>query len=78
MGSYEMSDKDANSYSEREAQRRFKKVLRGALSTPPKPLKSIPPKEKKGSSQAKASQLKRMHKKRGAAKSGPLSWVTKL
>lgn len=38
--------KSGDSYSDQEAGRRFRKALRGALSTPPKPLKSIAPKEK--------------------------------
>jgi hypothetical protein len=39
------SDQDA--YSEQETQRRFEKLLRSALTTPPKPLKSIKPKRAK-------------------------------
>ena len=31
-------------YSEQEAQERFQRLLRSALTTPPKPLKSMSPK----------------------------------
>lgn len=34
-------------YSEEEAQRRFDAALRGAFSTPPKPMKDIPRKRPK-------------------------------
>jgi hypothetical protein len=35
-----MSEKDEQ-YSEQEAQQRFQAALKGALNTPPKPLKSM-------------------------------------
>jgi hypothetical protein len=34
-------------YDKKEAQRRFEAALRGGLSTPPKPLKSMTPKRPK-------------------------------
>jgi hypothetical protein len=34
-------------YSDKEAKARFEAALRGGLSTPPKPLKSMTPKRKK-------------------------------
>jgi hypothetical protein len=34
-------------YDPKEAQRRFEAALRGGLNTPPKPLKSMPPKRDK-------------------------------
>jgi len=39
--------KDPNSYSDKEAKARFEAALRGGLSTPPKPLKSMTPKRQK-------------------------------
>jgi hypothetical protein len=36
-----------NRYSEEEAQRRFLQSLKGAVNTPPKPLKSMTPKRPK-------------------------------
>jgi hypothetical protein len=41
----------ANQYSEEEAQRRFMQSLKGAVSTPPKPLKSMTPKRPKKQSE---------------------------
>jgi hypothetical protein len=41
------SPKDGEKYPASEAQRRFEAALRGGLSTPPKPLKSMTPKRKK-------------------------------
>jgi hypothetical protein len=34
--------KDSDSYSDKEAKARFEAMLKGALSTPPKPLKDKP------------------------------------
>jgi len=34
--------KDADKYSAKEARERFEKALRGALTTPPQPLKDKP------------------------------------
>jgi len=43
-----MNSKHANEqYSEEEAQQRFQAALKGALNTPPKPLKSMTPKRGK-------------------------------
>ncbi len=36
-----MAKDSDDQYSDKEAQRRFQEALRGGLSTPPKPLKSI-------------------------------------
>jgi hypothetical protein len=36
-----MSSKSDEQYSEKETERRFKKALQGAFSTPAKPLKSL-------------------------------------
>jgi hypothetical protein len=40
----------SDEYSEAEAQRRFQDTLKAALSTPPKPLKSLTPKATKAQS----------------------------
>ena len=40
-----MKEKTAEQFDEREAQRRFEKLVRSALNTPPKPLKSVPKKK---------------------------------
>ena len=37
-----------NQFSKAESKRRFEAALRGALTTPPKPLKDIAPKRSKG------------------------------
>lgn len=42
-----MPDKQDDKYSATEADSRFKTALRGALSTPPKPRKSVTPKRPK-------------------------------
>jgi hypothetical protein len=43
-----MSRKSSDeTYGEKEAKARFEAALRGGLSTPPKPLKSMTPKRKK-------------------------------
>jgi hypothetical protein len=39
--------KSSDQYSKKEAAQRFEAVLRGALSTPPKPLKDVPKKRAK-------------------------------
>ena len=39
--------KDPDQYSDKEAKARFEAALRGGLSTPPKPLKNVPPKRPK-------------------------------
>ena len=39
--------KDTDQYSNKEARARFEAALRGGLSTPPKPLKSMTSKRKK-------------------------------
>ncbi len=45
---------DKEKYSAREAKRRFEAALRGGLSTPPKPLKSMTPKRKRAKRAKKA------------------------
>ena len=52
--------KESDQYPEPQAQQRFKKLVRAALETPPKPLKSITPKgvpaqSKKDRKQAKSA-----------------------
>jgi hypothetical protein len=42
-------------YSEREADERFEKTLRGALKTSPKPLKDAPKKREKGQERARSA-----------------------
>ena len=39
-----MNQKEADQYSEQEAQQRFKKLVGIALKSPPKPIKSMGPK----------------------------------
>jgi hypothetical protein len=41
------SKRTGDQYSDQEAQQRFQAALKGALSTPPKPLKSMTPKRTK-------------------------------
>jgi hypothetical protein len=48
-------------YSEQEAQERFQRLLRSALTTPPKPLKSMSPKGVRA--QRKKSRAKRPARK---------------
>ena len=38
-----MQDKKGERYGDNEAQARFRAALKGALNTPPKPLKSMTP-----------------------------------
>ena len=38
------ANSDSEKYSDREAKQRFDQALRGALKTPPKPLKDVKPK----------------------------------
>jgi hypothetical protein len=42
-----VSKRSDDQYSEQETQRRFEKLLRSALTTPPKPLKSMTRKRRK-------------------------------
>jgi hypothetical protein len=42
-----MAKKPDDQYSDKEAQHRFEATLRGALNTPPAPLKSMAPKRSK-------------------------------
>jgi hypothetical protein len=54
-----MKNADDN-YGNNEAQRRFRAALKGAMTTPPKPLKSMTPvgkpsQQKKGKSKKKGS-----------------------
>jgi hypothetical protein len=42
-----MASPKNDQYSEEEAQRRFMQSLKGAVNTPPKPLKSMTPKRPK-------------------------------
>jgi hypothetical protein len=42
-----MTTPKGEKYTEEEAQRRFMQSLKGAVSTPPKPLKSVSPKRPK-------------------------------
>jgi hypothetical protein len=42
-----MAREKHSQFSEKEARKRFEAALRGGLSTPPKPLKSMTPKRKK-------------------------------
>lgn len=39
-----MTKKNSDEYPPHEAAKRFEKAIRGALRTPPKPLKQMPPK----------------------------------
>jgi hypothetical protein len=39
-----MTEKPSDQYSDDEAQRRFMAALKAAVNTPPRPLKSMPPK----------------------------------
>jgi hypothetical protein len=45
-----MDTKKNEQYSDEEAQQRFQAALKGALNTPPKPLKSMTPKRGKAQS----------------------------
>lgn len=56
-----MTLKQPDQYSDREAQQRFEKLVRRALNTPPKPLKSMGPKGMPSQSK------KRQKRKRRAA-----------
>jgi hypothetical protein len=47
-----MAKNPEDQYSDKEARKRFEAALRGGLSTPPKPLKSMTP--KRGNPQRKA------------------------
>jgi hypothetical protein len=42
-----MNSTKGDQYSEQETQRRFEKLVKAALNTPPKPLKSMTPKRPK-------------------------------
>jgi hypothetical protein len=58
-GGRPMKNADDN-YGNNEAQRRFRAALKGAMTTPPKPLKSMTPvgkpsQQKKGKSKKKGS-----------------------
>ena len=46
--------KSDEQYSEQEAQQRFQAALKGALNTPPKPLKSMTPKRDKAQPKKRA------------------------
>jgi hypothetical protein len=48
-----MAKRSEDQYSEEEAQRRFMQSLKGGVSTPPKPLKSMTPKRLKKQSKTK-------------------------
>jgi hypothetical protein len=50
-----MEKADSDSYPLEEAQQRLKAILRGAFSTPPKPLKDIPKQNGVSRSAAKKS-----------------------
>jgi hypothetical protein len=43
MAGCNMTNTKNNAYGDNEAERRFRQALRGALNTPPKPLKSMTP-----------------------------------
>jgi hypothetical protein len=64
-----MPRKPADQYSEQEAQQRFKKLVRAALNTKPKPLKSMTPKgvsaQRKRRKKAKASASDTLLRRRG-------------
>jgi hypothetical protein len=51
-----MGDETEDQYNDQEAKRRFEAAVRGAFSTPPKPMKDIPRKRRPQSSEGTKKQ----------------------
>jgi hypothetical protein len=64
-----MNNKNKESYSKEEAERRFDAALRGAFATPPKPMKDIPRKRSKQKRKLKAKASASPQQHRGTVES---------